>query len=525
MGYSNYSSVKTADTRWWLADGLTNTNLIAVYMAIGAKTKADSLVNIINPGTGNITETGTVSWNKLVGWYGFGAGNYLDAAEYKSSTYSFVVLADYTFAQNNGRIISQEENGGTGGTLLIANVDGTNGSLRQAGDSNSFTVNKVRAIYGATQSKAFFNGESIGTVTPAGDEQIGALRIGNRSYTPDASNYFKGRVLAVAIYNTSISDAQMVAIHNNLTNINYFRDFSGMTKYAGNPILTRGAEAWRADSIGVPYIIDDFKIGDYYYAFAAVSASDWVWNNLALFRSTDLISWEPYGINPVISTVPDTWEHIFISHPSPIKIGSTYYLYYTSKDSSGVGKLGRASSPDLINWTKYDSNPIYTDPVSNVMAAWITKIGGMYYLYYYRSTAANSVMHYAISADGLTFTYGGVCFSTTTADDLEYGYFHLDPFVWRRKDGVYEMMFIGYKGTLIQKMIYAISDDAKTFHRLSKWVIEGTGNEGDWDFGNIGVPVMLAKSKNETYLYYCGAEEITAPNPSLNSGGLAIIPN
>jgi hypothetical protein len=372
--------------------------------------------------------------------------------------------------------------------------------------------------------KAFVNGAVAGTITPAGVEQIGSLRIGNRSYTPDASNFFKGRILAIAIYNKSISDDQMIEIHSNLSTINYFRDFSGMTKYAGNPIITKGAEAWRLDGASIPYIIEDFKIGGYYYAFTPVSAGDWDWNDFALFRSADLLSWEPYGTNPAISAVLTTWENAYMSHPSPIKIGDTYYLYYTAKDASNKGRLGRASSTDLINWTKDESNPLYEDPSENVQAAWITKIDNIYYLYYYRNTSANSPIHYATSLDGVAFTYGGTCFSIT-ADNLEYNYFALDPFVWKRKDGVYEMMYVGYTGALIQKITYAISEDAKTFHRLSQWIIEGTLNEGDWDYEVVGVPLLFAKSYKETYLYYCGAAENTAPEPRGNSGGLAIIPN
>lgn len=511
--------------KWWLADGIADEDVLAVYFPVGATSKVNALKNIINPGTDDLTEAGTVSWDKVVGLYGFSDANYLDGVTYKSHTYSIVVLADYCGTTGLRRIVSAEAAGPTG-MLLVGNYEGTTGRFRAASQAGQFPVNKERLLWGITQTGYFVDAEKLGTVTPAGGEVTDTLRVGNNSLTVAADQAFQGRVLAIAIYNKSLSDAQMIAIQGRMQSIGYFRDFSGMTKYASNPIITKGAEAWRLDGASIPYVNKDWYLGGYYYAFSPVSAGSWLWNDLALFRSADLLDWEPYGTNPVISAVNGTWEDEFISHPCPIKIGNTYHLYYTSRNSSGVAKLGRASSTDLINWTKDEGNPLYADPVASVYAAWLTKIGDTYYLYYYRSTGSNNIIHYATSPDAVTFTYGGTCFPTnSTANDIDYTYFELDPFVRLRKDGIYEMFYVGYKADLIQKIATAISTDGINFHKRYKWVLEGTLNVGDWDYEVLGVPLAVEISKKQTYLYYCGAKENTPPVPSENSGGLAIIPN
>jgi predicted GH43/DUF377 family glycosyl hydrolase len=511
--------------QWWLVDGIADEDVLAVYFPVGAGSKADALKNIINPGTDDLTEEGTVSWDQAVGLYGFSDSNYLDGVTFKSHTYSIVVLADYCGTTGLRRIVSAEAAGPTG-MLMVGNYEGTTGRFRAASEAGQFPVNKERILWGITQTGYFVEAVKLGAVTPEGGEVTDTLRIGNNSLTVAADQAFQGRVLAIAVYDHSLTDDQMIAIQEQMQSIGYFRDFSGLTKYAGNPIITKGAEAWRLDGASIPYVNKEWYKDGYYYAFSPVSAGSWLWNDLALFRSTDLLNWEPYGTNPVLSAVNGTWEDEFISHPCPIKIGDTFYLYYTSRDVGGVARLGRASSTDLVNWTKDGDNPLYSDPVASCYAAWINKIGSTYYLYYYRSTGANNIIHYATSADAETFTYQGTCFPTkSTANDIDYLFFELDPFVWLRKDGIYEMFYVGYKADLIQKIATAISIDGIHFHKRYKWVLEGTLNAGDWDYEVLGVPLAVEISKKQTYLYYCGAAENTPPVPSENSGGLAIIPN
>jgi len=513
---------------WWTAEGVAPAEILAVYFPVGAASKAESLKNIVNPGTNDMVEAGTVSWNKVVGWYGFSDSNYLDGLSNKSHTYSIVVLADYIGTTGLRRIVFAEAAGPTG-MLLIGNYDNNPATAvryRQGTYSGTAALNKERLLFGASQTTCFINGVSSGAITPTGGEVIDNLRVGNLSTTPAADNSFLGRVQAIAVYDHSLTDDQMIAIHNKMKDIGYFRDFSAMTQYASNPIITKGAEAWRLDGASIPYVQPDNLADDgYYYAFVPVSAGSWVWDDLALFRSADLLIWEPYGTNPVISTVGGTWENEFMSHPCPIKIGSTYYLYYSSSDTFNKSRLGRASSSDLRTWTKDGSNPLYEDPVSNCHSAWIAKFGATYYLYYRRGNSRNEVIHYATSPDAINFTYGGTCF-TTTAADINYNTFALDPFVWLRKDGVYEMVYVNCDSVLpgIQKLTYAISLDGITFHKEYKWLIEGTLNAADWNCGILGVPILFKISNKQTYLYYCGAKDIVAPF-SENSGGLAIIPN
>jgi hypothetical protein len=407
----------------------------------------------------------------------------------------------------------------------VANVNNTNGRILQGNISTSIASQKLRGVFGASQTGIFIDGTKTNSITTGGDEVSEAFTLGNRNHTPHADYAFRGRIQAVFIYNTSLSDAQMISIQNNLSKVTYFRDFSNMVKYTGNPLITKGEEAWRADSVGVPYVQPDCLADDgYYYAFVACSSGEWVWNTLALFRSNDLLNWQPYGSNPVVSSVPDTWEERFMSHPCPIKIGDVHYLYYTSSDSGNKSRLGRLISSDLKIWARDEDNPLYEDPVSNVHSAWLVKFGTTYYLYYRRDNQKNSTIHYATSPDALTFTYRGTCFLTVVGD-IDYDRFALDPFVWQRSDSIYEMVYVScWATTDIQKINYAISSDGINFFKRSQWILEGTMDSDDWDCGILGVPILFKISSTVTYMYYCGAKDIISPF-SQNSGGLAIIPN
>lgn len=299
-----------------------------------------------------------------------------------------------------------------------------------------------------------------------------------------------------------------------------YRDFTSMERYASNPIIGYGDYDWRIAAADVPYIKSDQKIGVNYYAFSQVSNGDWDWLDLALYSSTDLLNWNPVGTQPVISCVASTWEDHWMLHPCTIKIGSLWHTYYTARNAANLGQLGLATSPDLITWTKYPTNPIYTAPTGNVDAVCVIQIGAIYYLYYYNNLTANNSILYATSNDGITWTYGGVCW-VTVSSDFDYGYSSLDPWVVQRSDGIYEMAYTYADfsgGNNIQRIAFANSIDGISWRKYKSILTEeGVG----WEALLLGNPIIFNNADGSSYLYYCGVPA----TPFVNcSGGLAIIP-
>jgi predicted GH43/DUF377 family glycosyl hydrolase len=78
------------------------------------------------------------------------------------------------------------------------------------------------------------------------------------------------------------------------------------------------------------------------------------------------------------------WDHLNIFNPYVFQVGSTYYMFYTGRSATNYS-VGYATSTDLVNWTKFGSNPVIADGGANGASPsngkLITKSGGLYYLW------------------------------------------------------------------------------------------------------------------------------------------------
>lgn len=124
------------------------------------------------------------------------------------------------------------------------------------------------------------------------------------------------------------------------------------------PLLAAG-EAGQYDERGQadPTVLYEGP-GDWKMWFDAVNGSN-VWDKLGYATSGDGITWTKYG--PVISRgSTGAWDSAFIHHPVVIKHNGLYYMYYAGAASGSVlnYKIGLATSPDGITWTKYGSAPV-----------------------------------------------------------------------------------------------------------------------------------------------------------------------
>jgi hypothetical protein len=105
-----------------------------------------------------------------------------------------------------------------------------------------------------------------------------------------------------------------------------------------------------------------------------------------------------------------------IIHPSVVRVGSRWHLYYAPHDAPGGVCLATADA--LAGpWTEHAGNPLIARDwpphyaVSHVSSPHALWIGGRLFLYFH---GENDTTRYAVSDDGIHFTYGGV--AVTTAD-------------------------------------------------------------------------------------------------------------
>lgn len=134
------------------------------------------------------------------------------------------------------------------------------------------------------------------------------------------------------------------------------------TKYANNPVLTKGPSNWDIIGIGQPTcLIENDTIKMWY-----VGVGNDMKARICYAYSINGINWTKYnGGVPVLDVgASGNWDSGWLDAPEIVKGPSGYLLYYygdTAQQSPNISSAyGVATSPDGINWTKYPSNPVFT---------------------------------------------------------------------------------------------------------------------------------------------------------------------
>ena len=141
-----------------------------------------------------------------------------------------------------------------------------------------------------------------------------------------------------------------------LSRIGYATSSNGVewTKDSGNPVLDQGSSgAWDDNRINYPYVL--FDGSEYMMWYGGDDGSNW---RIGLATSPDGISWTKHAGNPVLDLGPDgSWDDEWIDCARVHFDGTEYRMWYTGYDGSHF-RVGLAASPDGFAWTKYIGNPV-----------------------------------------------------------------------------------------------------------------------------------------------------------------------
>jgi len=87
-------------------------------------------------------------------------------------------------------------------------------------------------------------------------------------------------------------------------------------------------------------------------------ASDSTLETIDYLESPDGINWDLIG--EVLAGTPGTWDEKGVTSPEVMRLGDTYYMWYGGGSSwyPGAWKIGLATSPNGIDWTKHPANPL-----------------------------------------------------------------------------------------------------------------------------------------------------------------------
>jgi hypothetical protein len=172
------------------------------------------------------------------------------------------------------------------------------------------------------------------------------------------------------------------------------------TSTSSNPVISPGNyNSWDSKHVSAGAVIKENGIYKMYYCGFSDSYDNW---HVGYATSLDGINWEKYP-QPVLYGSYG-WEYQIVVS-SVIKKDSTYFLYYTGRDLPYY-KIGVATSPDGINWTKYSGNPILVNDtpweLDGVLDASVINLNGTLKMAYMNSGSTG--FGFATSMNGLNWS-------------------------------------------------------------------------------------------------------------------------
>jgi predicted GH43/DUF377 family glycosyl hydrolase len=166
-----------------------------------------------------------------------------------------------------------------------------------------------------------------------------------------------------------------------------------------NPVLrVGGSGSWDEQEVDAPAVI---KGGAVYRMWYTGCDAFYEECSIGLAASLNGTQWLKHPGNPVLTGTAGEWDVGFIGLPAVVKNGDTYEMWYSSN-----GKIGRATSPNGIYWTKDANNPVLSAGQFGT-AVWQPTVvleGGVYKMWYRQGPVADTSIGYAESSDGVHWT-------------------------------------------------------------------------------------------------------------------------
>jgi len=277
-------------------------------------------------------------------------------------------------------------------------------------------------------------------------------------------------------------------------------------RHQGNPVLT-ATQGWES-GFGVigPRIL---KVGNVYKMWYTGLGTH---RQIGLATSTDGISWTKPNPNPVLPNgQPGAFDADHVDYASVLFYNNKYWMWYTGYQN-GVQKIGLATSPDGVNWTRHSGNPVLTAGESaawdaqSVFAPFVIFDGKSFKMWYHGRGRYVQAAGYAESADGINWTkHPTNPVLPPIPNSWESYTIGVNTVVFA--NGIYQLWYGGNDGT-VTRLGYAISADGKTWERYGSNPIFQAGASGAWDSATLGGFCVLRES-NAYKMWYSG-----------NNGGL-----
>lgn len=179
---------------------------------------------------------------------------------------------------------------------------------------------------------------------------------------------------------------------------------SQWVKYSGNPILSPTPGGWDSDGVYLPRVTYDGTQFRMWYAGSNSTSYD----RIGYASSPDGLTWTKYPM-PVLlpgNRQPGrtVWDSLEVSLGSVVWNGSAFLMWYSGRSVKDASEsVGLAFSSDGVSWTKYQSNPVMTSD-SNDLYPYVIRVGNAYKMWYTEGTFPILWIDSAASIDGIHWT-------------------------------------------------------------------------------------------------------------------------
>jgi predicted GH43/DUF377 family glycosyl hydrolase len=264
------------------------------------------------------------------------------------------------------------------------------------------------------------------------------------------------------------------------------------TKNAANPVVDLGPlGTWDDFGIAESGAYYDGSIFHLWY-----SSGDAIVTRTGYATSPDGIAWTKSPANPVIDFAPaGSWDEINVHQPSVIYDNGEYRMWYAGRNAT-INKIGYATSPDGITWTKKPSKPVLdTGPgaweQTDVSDPSVLYNGSAYMMWYTGQDAtARDRIGFADSLDGITWNkhISNPIVDLGLAGSWDSVYVYAPTVIFN--GGSYQMWFAGYNGTNV-RIGYATSPNGISWNKYAGNPVFDIGNPGSWDDTFVGSPHVI----------------------------------
>lgn len=214
---------------WWLSGGVSASDCLAAYQSISADSYAASKVNLANPGTYDITNGASYpTWNAATGWTFDGVDDYLDTNLPGIDTATTIIVYINNFNpvdQNSNVVVSTTDNDwNTETSIFLAYVGAPTNAWKADylflyngkwySELGEIITTGTPYVFGSSISGKYKDGSKTVWSSIPNDYSLVTLNsyIIGAVYSPDLQSFGKLDVLALAIYNATLTDDQVSAI-------------------------------------------------------------------------------------------------------------------------------------------------------------------------------------------------------------------------------------------------------------------------------------------------------------------------